>query len=122
MYEALKHTHLSMISLSISLFYWRFFMYKMRHRRPGRWLRVAPHVIDTILLLSGVAMVIISGAYPWRVSWISAKLIALVVYILFGLAAMKSRRSAAVLAFVLATLVFAYMVLVALSKSPTPWA
>jgi uncharacterized membrane protein SirB2 len=121
MYEALKHTHLSMIVLSIILFQWRFLMHKMRHRRPGKFLRVAPHVIDTVLLATGVVMIVISGAVPWKVSWTLAKLVALLVYILLGMIAMKSRGPIAVLAFVLATLVFAYMVLVAISKSPTPW-
>ena len=121
MYEILKHTHLSMITLSIILFEWRFLMNKMRRRRPGPFLRVAPHVIDTVLLATGVAMIALSGAVPWKVSWTLAKLLALLVYIILGLVAMKSRGPVAVLAFVLATLVFVYMVLVALSKSPTPW-
>jgi len=110
-----------MITLSILLFQWRFLMNKMRRRRPGSFLRVAPHVIDTVLLATGIAMIVISGAVPWKVSWTLAKLLALLVYIGLGLVAMKSRGALSVLAFVLATLVFAYMVMVAISKSATPW-
>ncbi len=121
MYDIFKHTHLSLITLSIILFVWRFLMHKLRRRRPGRFLRVAPHVIDTLLLLTGILLIVLSGAYPWRVSWTMAKLLAVLVYIALGLVAMKSRGPVSVLAFVLATLVFAYMVLVAISKSPAPW-
>lgn len=121
MYEILKHTHLSMIVLSILLFQWRFLKYRLRNRRLGSALRVAPHVIDTILLATGVGMLVLLGVSPWKIPWLSAKLLALLLYIGLGMVAMKSRQPINVLAYVLATLVFFYMLLVAVSKSPTPW-
>ena len=50
-----------------------------------RLTRTLPHIIDTCLLASGVLMV-----YSWPVSftsqsWLVAKLIALLIYIAFGL-------------------------------------
>ncbi|MEX0741948.1 MAG: SirB2 family protein [Phycisphaeraceae bacterium] len=61
----------------------------LRHRLA----RVLPHVIDTLLLASAIALVIMSGFYPLTTSWINIKLVLLVVYIVFGSIALKRGRS-----------------------------
>ncbi len=85
-----------------------------------RWVRVFPHLVDTGLLASAIALATLSGQYPVAQSWLSAKVIGLVVYVLCGTMALKRGRTKRIRAvyFVVALLVFAYIVLVALNRSP----
>lgn len=88
-----------------------------------RWVRIAPHVIDTVFLLSGIGLIFTMRLDFWQQPWLQAKLAALVVYILFGTVALKRGRTqhARIAALVLALLTFAYIVGVALSKSTASW-
>ena len=82
-------------------------------------VRVLPHIIDTALLASAVAMVVMLGASALAVPWLIAKIVGLLVHIGLGTVALKRGRSKGVRnAFVLALLTFAYIVSVALSKDP----
>jgi len=47
--------------------------------------RVLPHVIDTCLLLSGLTMLYLWSISPLEHQWLLAKIVALFIYILFGL-------------------------------------
>lgn len=83
-----------------------------------RWVKVVPHIVDTLLLTSALIMVSWSGQYPFVQSWLTAKVIALIVYIALGTIALKRgktkvMRSGALLA---AIVTFAYIVSVALTK------
>jgi uncharacterized membrane protein SirB2 len=86
----------------------------------ARVVRVVPHVIDTLLLASAVAMALELGRGPWQAGWLPAKLVALLLYIGLGMVALRPGRSRAVraLAGAGAIAVFAYIVTVALTKSP----
>jgi uncharacterized membrane protein SirB2 len=88
-----------------------------------RWVRVAPHVIDTLLLGSAISMVIISAQYPFALDWLTAKLCGLLVYILCGAMALKRGRTKGQRAvyFAFALLAFAYIVSVALTRNPLGW-
>ena len=83
-----------------------------------RWAQVAPHVIDTLLLGSAIAMALISGQYPFAQAWLTAKFFGLLAYILCGTMALKRGRSRRQRAFffVLALAIFAYIVSVALTR------
>jgi uncharacterized membrane protein SirB2 len=85
-----------------------------------RWVRVAPHVIDTLLLGSALSMAVISAQYPFALDWLTAKLAGLLVYILCGTMALKRARTKKQRAvfFLLAVLAFAYIVSVALMRDP----
>jgi uncharacterized membrane protein SirB2 len=90
-------------------------------RRP--WMRTWPHLIDTLLLVSGVWMAVNLHLGPGNSTWLIAKLLALVVYIALGFVALrlgKTRRIRA-LAFVAALACFAYIVLAALNRSVFPF-
>jgi uncharacterized membrane protein SirB2 len=65
-------------------------------------------------------MVFMSAQYPFVQSWLSAKVIALVIYILLGMVALKRGRSRKVriTAWLLAIVTFAYIVAVAMTRSP----
>lgn len=87
-------------------------------RLQRRWVKVVPHIVDTLLLTSALIMVFWSGQYPFVQSWLTAKVIALIVYIALGTIALKrgktkEMRSGALLA---AIVTFAYIVSVALTR------
>jgi len=84
-----------------------------------RFLRVAPHVNDTVLLAAAIVLTINIQQYPFVHGWLTAKVIALVVYIVLGMIALRRGRTRGtrVIAFFAALLVFAYIVSVALTRS-----
>jgi len=88
-----------------------------------RITRTAPHIIDTVFLLSGVAMLVMLSLNPFSQDWLLAKFSGLIAYILLGTVAIRrgSTLQTRMIAFVAALSVFAYIVGVALSKSPLSW-
>ncbi|MDH3695530.1 MAG: SirB2 family protein [Gammaproteobacteria bacterium] len=86
-----------------------------------RWMLIVPHVVDTVLLASAIALVVITQQYPGSQVWLNAKIVALLGYIFLGLIAFRFARnhSTKVTAWVIGQLVFVYIVLVALTRSPT---
>ncbi len=85
--------------------------------------RIAPHVVDTAFLFSGVAMLLITSLNPLSQSWLVAKFAGLVLYILLGSVAIRRGPTLRIraLAFVAAVSAYAYVVGVALAKSPASW-
>ena len=119
-YALVKQLHVSAIALSIVLFTLRA---TWRLRSPEhlqqRWVKTLPHVVDTVLLLSGISLAWQLGSSGVR-GWLSAKLVALVFYIAFGIIALRIARTRGVqvAASGAAVLTFAYIASVALTKSP----
>lgn len=89
----------------------------------ARLVRVAPHVVDTLLLASAVWLAWFLGQVPFVHGWITAKVAALLAYIVLGSIALKRggtrRVRAAALVAALATV--GYIVWVALTRDATPW-
>ena len=86
-----------------------------------RWVKILPHVIDTILLTSAITLVTMIQQYPGLNIWISAKIGALLLYILLGMMAFRfgKTQKIKIISWILAQIVFFYIVLVALTKNPT---
>ena len=123
-YVALKSVHVSSVVASYVLFFTRgIWMMRTPHLLARRWVRIVPHVVDTILLASAIALAVTIHQYPLVAGWLTAKVIGLVVYIVLGTIALKRGRSrrARVTAWLAAQAVFAYIVAVAVSHSPAPW-
>ena len=90
----LKHAHLTMVGLSITLFLFRAaLMLAWPKALKARWLRVTPHVIDTLLLLSAIGLMLTLSQYPLTHHWLTAKILGLVGYIGFGTVALKRGKS-----------------------------
>lgn len=120
-YVILKYVHVACAVVSITGFFLRGVLMLTESPLPRRrFLNVAPHVVDTVLLVSAVALSIQLRQYPFAHGWVTAKVVALVAYILLGTVALKRGRTKTVraVAYVLALLVFAYIVSVALTRSP----
>jgi len=85
--------------------------------------RTAPHIVDTVFLLSGIAMLAMLSLNPFSQGWLVAKFAGLIAYILLGTLAIRrgSTLQIRMIAFAGALSVFAYIVGVALSKSPLSW-
>lgn len=123
-YLALKHLHVACVALSGLGFCLRsLWMLAGSPLLQARWVKVAPHMVDTVLLGSALAMVFLSGQYPFVQGWLTAKVLGLVAYIGFGTMALKRARSkgSRIAFLILALATFAYIVSVALTKNPLPW-
>jgi uncharacterized membrane protein SirB2 len=118
-YLAIKHVHVTFATLSIILFFVRgLWMLADSTLLQRCWVKVVPHMVDTVLLASALTMVVWSAQYPLVQNWLTAKVVALVAYILLGTIALKRGKTKAIRtgAFILALLVFGYIVTVALTK------
>ena len=89
--------------------------------RQQKWVRVVPHVIDTLLLLIGITLVFGIGA-SLSEGWLVAKMLALLGYIGFGVVTLRaSTKPVKVAGFVAALSCVAYRFAVAFSRSPLPF-
>lgn len=81
--------------------------------------RVAPHIVDTILLLSAIGMLIAWGTSPLQMPWVIAKIAALLAYIGLGMITLRFGKTPGIrrLAYVMALLVAGYIVSVAVTHS-----
>ncbi|MGQ0579793.1 MAG: SirB2 family protein [Betaproteobacteria bacterium] len=123
-YLVLKHAHIGAVVVSFGLFFLRgVWMIDAPQKLQARWVRIVPHVIDTILLVSAIALAVLTAQYPFVQPWLTAKILALVAYIVLGSVALKRGRTRAhrLAAWLLALAVFAYIVAVALTRDPMPW-
>lgn len=123
-YTLLKYLHVGCVALSGAGFLVRgVWMLQASPLLARRWVRVAPHVVDTVLLASAIALASLIGQYPLMQGWLSAKLLGLFAYIVLGAIALKRGRTRAIriAAFCGALLVFAYIVAVATTKSVLPY-
>ena len=118
-YLILKPLHVSFVLVSYSLFLLRgIWMLRASPRLQRRWVRVLPHVNDTLLLASGITLAVLTHQSPGSHPWLAAKIAALVVYIGLGTVAFKRRKLWAWLA---AQAVFFYIVAVAVTRNPLPF-
>lgn len=120
-YLLLKYVHVSCVILSGCGFVLRgVWMLADSPRLTQRWVRIVPHIVDTALLASAIGLAIISSQYPLAQSWLTAKVIGLIAYVLCGAIALKRGKTKRVRAafLLVALLVFAYIVSVALNRSP----
>ncbi len=90
MYIAAKHSHLMFVLLSVVLFYYRFFQQQLMGKELPKILKVLPHIIDTLLLVSALVLCYILSQYPFTVAWLTYKLFFVIGYIGLAIAAMKS--------------------------------
>jgi len=121
LYLALKTVHVACAILSISGFALRGILMLADSRLlAARFARVAPHVVDTVLLASALWLSALIGQYPFVQGWLTAKVLALIAYIVLGTVALKRARgkAARAIAFALALGAAAYIVSVALTRDP----
>lgn len=119
-HSTLRAVHIGCAGISIGLFVLRGAMQGAGiDWRRWRWLRIAPHVNDTLLLAAAIALAVTTAQYPFVQAWLTAKVLALCAYVALGRVALKremppTRRGAA---FIAALASVAYIVGVAVTRS-----
>ncbi len=116
-YLAAYYTHVTCATLSITFFLVRgLWMFTANDLLQHRLVKVSPHIIDTILLLSAIVLTILIRQYPFLNGWLTAKVFALIAYIVLGTIALKRGRTLTTraIAFAAAILSFGYIVSVAI--------
>jgi uncharacterized membrane protein SirB2 len=122
-YASLKIVHVSCVAASYALFVVRgIWMMRESSHLQHRWVRIVPHLVDTLLLASAVALAIMSHQYPLANGWLTAKVAGLLIYIGLGTVALKRGRTrrVRVTAWLAAQAVFFYIVAVAITRPPLP--
>ncbi len=94
MYIALKHTHTLLAVISISGFLIR----ALGHMAGAAWVqrkpvRILPHVVDTLFLAAGIALLFQVQQYPFVNDWVTVKVIGLIAYIVFGVMALRVAKT-----------------------------
>ena len=118
-YATIKLIHQSAVTLSFAGFLAR----GVGMLRDASWprhriARTLPHLVDTVLIVSAIALAWMLRLTPTNAPWIAAKIGGLVLYIALGLVALRFGRTKTVRAgaWIAAMLTFAWIVSVAITK------
>ena len=85
-----KHLHITLAVISVSFFTLRFAWLMLNSEQLNRkWVRIAPHIIDTLLLVIGAIMVVQLAINPFEQVWLAEKLLALAAYVFSGVYTLK---------------------------------
>ena len=120
MYTVIKNAHITFALISISLFVLRAYWSVMESPRlQKRWAKTVPHINDALLLSCAVYLMNASHQFPFSDNWLTAKLLALLVYIVTGTVAIKrgKTRGIRLLFSLLAAATFSYIFAVARTHS-----
>ncbi|MEM0515436.1 SirB2 family protein [Pseudoalteromonas sp. YIC-827] len=91
-YIAIKHTHVLFVLLSVVLFYVRAFSRLGSGKiAANKVVFISSHVIDTLLLVSAVALLIVASMNPLTMPWLWQKIILVVAYIVIGFKLLKAQ-------------------------------
>lgn len=125
LFQFVLYLHIASAIFSVSFFALRYWW--MHHRSPlfdARWVRVLPHCVDSTLLLSGLALMVMTRYYPFTEEggWLTEKLFGVIIYIFLGFVALGRRRprsqQSGFVAFLLALMVLCIIVKLAITKVP----
>jgi uncharacterized membrane protein SirB2 len=120
----IKTIHITSVAISYSLFFlrglWMLRASTILHRR---WVKYAPHLVDSVLLVSAITLAWQLGISPLEAPWLAAKIMALLLYIVIGSIALKHGKTKhmRLAAWLTAQLIFIYIVSVAVTHDVTPW-
>lgn len=120
-YLTLKTLHVSCAALSYALFFLRgVWLINESAMARQRWVKIVPHLIDTVLLTSAIALAMTLHQYPFVDTWLTAKVIALLLYIALGSIALKyaKTRNRRIFSWLAAQAVFGYIILTAINHNP----
>lgn len=123
-FAVLKVIHVTAAAVSYALFVVRgIWMINGSPRLGERWVRIVPHINDTLLLAAAIGMILLLREYPGTHAWLTAKVTGLLFYIGLGTVALKRGRTrrARITAWFAAQAAFFYIVAVALTRNPLPW-
>jgi uncharacterized membrane protein SirB2 len=89
-----KHLHMTIAAVSVALFTLRFIWLLLGSDQLNKkWVKIAPHIIDTLLLLLGVMMAVKLVINPFEQLWLAEKILAIIAYIFTGYYTLKLARN-----------------------------
>lgn len=116
LFPIIKHLHVWLATLSFIGFVVRLLWhYKDSPQLEKRITKVLPHIIDSLLFASGIAMAITLQYSPFAVDWLGYKMLSLLCYIGFGILAFKAPNLRTPASF-LAILAFFFTAYLAVNK------
>jgi uncharacterized membrane protein SirB2 len=121
MYLLVKYIHVASVVLSVTGFFLRgILMFRSSPLLAARWIRVLPHVNDTILLTAALTLAAMSGQYPFVDNWVTAKVFGVIAYIILGSLALQVGRAlvSRIACWLAAMAVFGWILSVALTRQP----
>jgi uncharacterized membrane protein SirB2 len=121
MYAVVKYIHLISVSLSLAGFFLRgLLMVRASPLLNARWIKVLPHVNDTVLLAAALSLAFMSEQYPFVAGWVTAKVLGVIAYIILGALALRdaSTLRMRIVCWLAAMAVFGWIVSVALTRNP----
>jgi uncharacterized membrane protein SirB2 len=117
----IKTLHFSLAFLTVAGFVIRAgWSYTSPQLLEQKWVRIAPHVVDSLLLVLGVVLAFSLPQGPWQ-AWLGAKLMALLAYIGFGVMTLRGRGTVKLVGVVGALLSVGYIFMVAFSRQVWPF-
>lgn len=125
MFLSVLYLHIGSAIFSVTFFALRFWW--THHQNTWlerRWVRVLPHAVDSVLLLSGVTLMLMTRYFPFTEegTWLTEKLFGVIIYIILGFVALGRRRprsqQVGFIAFMLALMVLCIIVKLAITKVP----
>jgi len=120
----LKGLHITCAIASYTLFFLRgIWSFNGSPVMRQRWVRIVPHVVDTLLLVTAISLAFTIHQYPIVDAWLTAKVLGVLVYIGLGFVALKygKTRTIRIIAWLAAQAVFGYIVLVAIHHNAVPF-
>jgi len=124
-YLIFKSIHVTSVLLSFILFitrsYWLWYQPRLLNNKAIKRL---PHLIDSVLLFSALLMITVADLSPGsNHQWLTAKITAMLMYILTGLYLFRKAQSRNEILFslLLAIVIFAYIVHTAITKNIIPF-
>jgi len=124
-YTFLISLHLTTVILTISLFVLRYWWnFTGNPRVQARWMRIVPHAVDTLLLLSGLGLIVVTRYIPFTANgaWLTEKLFGVIIYIVLGFIALGRHRprsqQTGFIAFLLGLVVLYIIIKLATTKIP----
>ena len=121
-FASLKILHLGSVLLSYSLFFMRgLWVLRASPVMQQRWVKIAPHIIDSVLLGSAITLAVMLDISPFTAPWLAAKIIALLLYIVLGSIALKrgKTRRIKLASWLAAQAMFCYIILTAWAHDPS---
>ena len=121
MYILVKYVHVTTVALSLAGFFLRgILMIRESPMLNARWIKVLPHINDTLLLLAALSLAAMSGQYPFVVGWVTAKVLGLTAYIVLGALALRDANTLnmRIVCWLAAMGAFGWIVSVALTRHP----
>lgn len=85
-----------------------------------KWVKILPHVNDTLLLICAIVLCVMLQQYPFQQGWLTVKVVALIAYILLGVVALKRGKTKVIRMVAFAAALLAYLFTFSVARTHNP--